>query len=88
LSHPLRGELPIPAEARSPIFFAMDTDRSIVVHGPVKGICTECGAPLKWAERSLAPENRTAAQVFIVCKNNHRLLDVFAISTLAASLFS
>ena len=65
----------------------MDAPPTIVVHGPVKGTCSECGAPLKWAEHSVSADKSTAAQVFIVCKNNHRLLDVLAISSLAVSLF-
>ena len=66
----------------------MDAASTTVVHGPVTGICSECGAPLKWAERSLSPEKSAAAQVFIVCKNNHRLLDALAISSLAVSLLA
>jgi len=83
-----RGELRIPATVGAAILVGMDARSTIVVHGPVKGICTECGAPLKWAERSLTPPSSAAAQVFVVCQNNHRLLDVFAISSLAASLLT
>jgi hypothetical protein len=64
----------------------MDAASPIVVHSPVKGICAECGAPLKWAEKTLNREHDAASRVFLVCRNNHRTLDVLAISSLAASL--
>jgi hypothetical protein len=66
----------------------MDTSSMVVVHGSVNGSCAECGAPLKWAERALRTPESSSAQVFLVCKNNHRLLDVLAISSLAAPLLT
>jgi hypothetical protein len=66
----------------------MDTSSTVVVHGSVNGTCAQCGAPLKWAERALSPAGSPSAQVFLVCKNNHRLLDVLAISSLAATFLT
>ena len=64
----------------------MDTARSIVVHGQVKGVCAECGAPLKWAERTINRDRSKVSQVLLVCRNNHRLIDALAISSLAATI--
>jgi hypothetical protein len=65
----------------------MHTSSMVVVHGSVNGTCVQCGAPLKWAERALSPQG-SSSQVFVVCKNNHRLLDVLAISSLVATLLT
>ena len=76
------------SRGRIPDAWAMDARSAIVVHGQANGICTECGAPLKWAERAISPDKSIASQVYLVCKNNHRVLDALAISSLAASFLS
>jgi len=70
------------------ILGGMDTSSTVVVHCSVEGRCAQCGAPLKWAERALSPQGSSAAPVFLVCKNNHRLVDALAISSLAATLLT
>lgn len=69
------------------ILSGMESRSPVTIHQPVKGTCAECGAPLKWAEKTLPRDRNAASEIALVCRNNHRVVDALAIASLAATLF-